>query len=320
MIPRIIADGYPATLSLVYRILTRRWNSPGMLDPYMTLQVERDATAEEIKQAYRRLAKELHPDLHPDNPVSARRFKDVTAAYDVLSDEAKRRQYDRQTAGFNGRGRDEGMDGIFRRGWGFRGAESAHQTGAGAAGQESRGPVRGADIYQSLRVSFVDAVLGAKRRVVIKDERAIDVAIPPLTEDGQTLRLKGQGGRDGRGSTPGDLYVEITVEPHALFTRRNFDIHMTLPVTLPEAVLGGVIPVPTLHGLVQLKIPRNSNTDTVLRLRGKGIPVPHGGGVPGDQLVTLKVVLPEARDAEFLALVEEWSRRHSYNVRPKYGD
>jgi DnaJ-class molecular chaperone len=285
-----------------------------MLDPYMTLQVGRDATPEEIKQAYRRLAKELHPDLHPDNPVSARRFKDVTAAYDVLSDEAKRRQYDRQTAHVHGRAaRDDGLDSVFRRGWGFRGADTQQAAGPGSG-------LRGADIYQSLHVSFVDAVLGAKRRLVVKDERAIDVAIPPLTEDGQTLRLKGQGGRDGRGGTPGDLYVEITVESHPYFTRRNFDIHMILPVSLPEAVLGGVVQVPTLHGLVQLKIPKSSNTDTVLRLRGKGIPVPHGGSVPGDQLVTLKVVLPDARDPEFAALVEEWSRRHSYAVRPKYGD
>ncbi len=286
-----------------------------MMDPYATLQVGRDASADEIKRSYRKLAKELHPDLHPNNPVSARRFNDITAAYDVLSDDAKRRQYDNQLAaaeaaaraGGRARGNpfddDDGLDSFFgrSRSWGFK----RETTGNGPK-------LRGADIYQSLTISFTDAAVGAKKRLVIKDQRVLDVNIPPLTQDNQTLRLKGQGGQGANGGPAGDVFVEITVEPHPLFTRREHDILMTLPVTLPEAVLGATVTVPTIHGMVSLKVPKGSNTDTVLRLRGKGL-----GGV-GDQLVTLKVVLPTAKDGELTDLVEQWAKRHSYTVRPKY--
>ena len=281
------------------------------MDPYATLQVGRDASPDEIKRSYRKLAKELHPDLHPNNPVSARRFNDITAAYDVLSDDAKRRQYDNKVAaeaaaragGGRGRGNpfdDDGLDSFFGRSWGFR--REAPGTGP---------KLRGADIYQSLTVSFIEAAVGAKKRLIIKDQRVLDIAIPPMTQDGQTLRLKGQGGAGTNGGPAGDVFVEITVEPHALFTRRDHDILMTLPVTLPEAVLGATVTVPTVQGLVSLKIPKGSNTDTVLRLRGKGL------GGDGDQLVTLKIVLPSAKDTELTDFVEQWSKRHSYAVRPK---
>ena len=283
------------------------------MDPYATLQVGRDASPDEIKRSYRKLAKELHPDLHPNNPVSARRFNDLTAAYDVLSDDAKRRQYDTQVAaaeaaarsgGGRGRGNpfdDDGLDSFFGRSWGFR--REAPGTGP---------KLRGADIYQSLTVPFVEAAVGARKRLVIKDQRVLDIAIPPMTQDGQTLRLKGQGGAGTNGGPAGDVFVEITVEPHALFTRRDHDILMTLPVTLSEAVLGATVTVPTVQGLVSLKVPKGSNTDTVLRLRGKGL------GGQGDQLVTLKIVLPPAKDAELAEFVEQWSKRHTYTVRPKY--
>ena len=285
-----------------------------MMDPYATLQVGRDASSDEIKRSYRKLAKELHPDLHPNNPVSARRFNDITAAYDVLGDDAKRRQYDNQLAaaeaaaraGRGGGGNpfdDDGLDSFFgrSRSWGFK------REAAGG------GPkLRGADIYQSLTISFTDAAIGVKKRLVIKDQRVLDINIPPLTQDNQTLRLKGQGGAGANGGPAGDVFVEITVEPHPLFTRRDNDILMTLPVTLPEAVLGATVTVPTVQGMVSLKVPKGSNTDTVLRLRGKGL------GGQGDQLVTLKVVLPTAKDGELIELVEQWSKRHSYSVRPKY--
>lgn len=281
-----------------------------MSDPYVTLQVDRRATQDEIKRAYRKLAKELHPDLHPNNPAGARRFKDITAAYDVLSDEAKRRRYDheaKQTAAATEQRSssrfEEGLDAFFGgRSWGYR--------NDGSSGGPRR---RGADIYQSLKVGFVEAAIGTRKRITVNDERALDVTVPPLTADGQNLRLKGQGGVGQNGGISGDLFVEITVEPHPIFTRKDLDILMELPVTVPEAVLGATVTVPTVNGLVQLKIPKGSNTDTVLRLKARGLAGPNG--VQGDQYVTLKVVLPDRRDADFAALVETWATRHSYSVR-----
>jgi DnaJ-class molecular chaperone len=285
--------------------------SPAMSDPYATLQVDRRATQDEIKRAYRKLAKELHPDLHPNNPASARRFKDITAAYDVLSDEAKRRRYDHElkqaAAASEQRASsrfEEGLDAFFGgRSWGYRNDGSTN------------GPRRrGADIYQSIKVGFIEAALGTRKRITVNDERALDVTVPPLTVDGQSLRLKGQGGMGQNGGASGDLFVEVTVEPHAVFTRKEFDIHMELPVTVPEAVLGATVTVSTVTGLVQLKIPKGSNTGTVLRLKGRGLGGPTGG--QGDQYVTLRVILPDGADPEFSALVESWSQRHRYSVRP----
>jgi DnaJ-class molecular chaperone len=285
----------------------------GMSDPYATLKVGRKATQDEIKQAYRKLAKEFHPDLNPNNPASLRRFKDISAAYDILSDEAKRRRYDRDLAAASGAadqarpsdsGFEDGLDAFFRgRSW------SARAAGSGA-GQRRQG----ADIFQTLKISFIEAALGTRKRIVIKDERALDVTIPAVFEDGRTLRLKGQGDLGQNGGVRGDVLVEITVESHPIFIRKELDIHMDLSVTVPEAVLGAAMPVPTVHGLVQLKIPKGSNTDTRLRLKGKGVTGP--GGAQGDHYIVLKVVLPDPSDAEFVKLIETWSKRHSYRVRP----
>jgi DnaJ-class molecular chaperone len=286
-----------------------------MQDPYAILDISRKATQDEIKRAYRKLAKEFHPDLHPNNPSSLRRFKDISAAYDLLSDDAKRRRYDRDLATASAAadraprpppddGFEAGLDSFFNaRSWGYR------PDGSPAGPQR-----RGADLFQTLKITFAEAALGAHKRIVVKDSRALDVAVPPLTEDGQTLRLKGQGDSGVNGGSAGDVLVGIAVESHPVFTRHELDIHMALPVTIPEAVLGGPVTVPTVHGLVQLKIPRGSNTDTRLRLKGKGVAGPDGQ--QGDQYVVLKVVLPDPRDPDFLRLVETWSKRFQYRVRP----
>ncbi len=281
-----------------------------MLDPYTTLQIGRQASLEEIKRAYRRLAKELHPDLHPNNPASARRFSEINTAYDVLSDEAKRRRYDRELAAAEqgpaqpaDDGFEAGLDAFF----------SSRKWGARGDGFTGGPPQRGADIFQSLTISFVEAAVGARKRVFIRDSRSLDIAIPPLTEDGQTLRLKGQGDAGRNGGLYGDMLVEVTVEPHPLFTRRDLDIHMTLPVTVPEAVLGAMATAPTVHGPVQLRIPKGSNTDTRLRLKGKGLVGPDG--TIGDQYISLKVMLPDPADPEFLRLVETWAKRNNYQAR-----
>jgi DnaJ-class molecular chaperone len=288
-----------------------------MPDPYDILHIGRKATPDEIKRAYRKLAKEFHPDLHPDNPSSLRRFKDITAAYELLSDDAKRRRYDRDLAAAAAAadrsrqppppredGFEAGLDSFFNaRSWGYR------PDGSPAGPQR-----RGADLFQTLKISFLEAALGTRKRIVVKDERALDIVVPALTEDGQTLRLKGQGDPGTNGGSNGDVLVEISVTSHPVFTRLDLDIHMTLPVTIPEAVLGGPVTVPTAHGLVQLKIPKGSNTDTRLRLKGKGLV--DSDGRQGDQYVMLKVVLPDPRDPDFLRLVETWSKRFNYRVRP----
>jgi len=284
-----------------------------MLDPYTTLDVARSATQEDIKRAFRRLAKEHHPDLNPNNPTNARRFRDIAAAYDFLSDETKRRQYDAQVEAAkaaaeaqatDGANLDEGLDSFFR-------ARSRSASARKERAAESFW--RGADLEQALRISFVEAAVGTKKRIQIDRIRALDVVVPPGTQDGQILRLKGQGASGAMGGRPGDVLVEIVVEPHPDFTRKDHNIHMVLPITVPEAVQGAVAIVATIHGSVQLKIPKGSNTDTQLRLRGKGIPIPGGGA--GDHYVTLKVMLPRD-DAEFARLVEQWAKRHNYAVRP----
>lgn len=287
-----------------------------MLDPYQILRLDRDATADEIKASYRKLAKELHPDLNPGNATKARRFKEVTAAYNVLSDETRRRQYDAEHDNDLLRKR-AGAGGDARRSWANPFEQSSESAEEAVKARAQRR--RGADIYRSLRISLAESLLGGRRRLTVQDERAIDVSIPPMTESGQSLRLKGQGGKGSLFGPAGDLFVEISVEPHPHLTRSNNDILMTLPVTVQEAVLGATITVPTLQGLVQLKIPSYSNTDTVLRLRGKGVPGT-GANPAGDQLVTLKIVLPGSRDREFAELVAEWGPKNAYTVRPGYGD
>jgi len=273
----------------------------------------REARPKKIfKRAFRRLAKEHHPDLNPNNPANARRFRDIAAAYDLLSDETKRRQYDAQLDAAkaaeaqpaDGADLDEGLESFFR----------ARNRSANARKERaSESFWRGADLEQALRISFVEAAIGTKKRIQIDRIRALDVVVPAGTQDGQILRLKGQGASGSMGARPGDVLVEIVVEPHPDFTRKDYDIHMVLPITVPEAVQGAVVIVATIHGSVQLKIPKGSNTDTQLRLRGKGISIPGGGA--GDHYVTLKVVLPRD-DPEFARLVDQWAKRHSYAVRP----
>ncbi|WP_445681611.1 DnaJ C-terminal domain-containing protein [Radicibacter daui] len=312
-----------------------------MRDPYQLLGVSRDASADDIKKAYRKLAKQYHPDLNPGDSVVEQRFKEVTAAYDLLSDADKRARFDRgeidasgQERGFRSSSRrrnntsagaSEGFGGfsaedIFKDLFGdedgpFGGA--ARGAGAGAGGR--RGPTsRGADVAYSITVSFIEAARGAKRRLELTTGRTIEVSIQPGTTDGQKLRLKGQGTSGFGGGGAGDAIVEVHVEPHAFFERRGNDIHVTVPVTLQEAVLGNSIEVPTIDGKVSLRIPRGSNTGTKLRLKGKGVE-DATSHQRGDQYVSLTVVLPQTVDDELAQFVEKWAKDHEYDVRKKAG-
>jgi DnaJ-class molecular chaperone len=294
-------------------------------DPYLVLGLSRSASAEDIKSAYRRLAKQYHPDLNPGRSDIEHRFKEISAAYNLLSDSEKRERFDRGEidAQGNERGFGRGFGGGARGGGGSTfhfededfldglfGRRRSAGAGAGAgAGTKSKGT----DIAYSVTVPFVEAALGTKRRINLSNGKSLDVNIPAGTEDQQKLRLKGQG-LGGLVGGAGDAIVEVHVEPHAFFTRKDLDIHLDLPVSLPEAVLGATIKVPTLDGQVAVKVPRGSNTGATLRLKGKGIKSAKG---EGDLYAKLKVVLPDPPDAELAKFLETWSKDRSYDVRKK---
>ena len=278
------------------------------------LGVGRDADDDVIKKAYRRLAKKLHPDLSPGNRANEQQFKEVAAAYDLLSDPAKRARFDRgeiDAAGAERGFRPQGGRAYQRTASNFSFDDIiAEILGRGRRESEERV----GDVSQVLRLDLVEAALGGKRRVTLADGRSIDIVVPAGIDSGQSLRLKGQGRRGPRGVEPADLYLEIEIEPHPLFQRKERDIHVELPVTLTEAVLGATVTVPTIHGPVAVKVPRGSNSGSTLRLRGKGVAA-HGRH--GDQYVKLRVVLPDPPDAELTQFLERWGAKHPYDVRGK---
>ena len=301
-------------------------------DPYSVLGVAKGATESDIRAAYRKLAKQLHPDLNPGNKEAENRFKQVSAAYDLLSDKEKREKFDRGEIDAEGQPRAE-------RGWyrphaeGAGGERYASSAGyedlgdifsdlfrarggeAGAAGGGSRRTQMqfpGEDVSYTFPVDFLEAARGAKKRVTMPDGKVLDIAIPEGVRDRQSLRLKGQGGPGYNGGPPGDAYIEIHIQPHAFFERKDNDVHLELPVTLGEAVLGGKVEVPTVHGPVAMTIPKGSNSGTTLRLKGRGI---KQGGVAGDEYVKLKVMLPETIDADLESFARDWQPKHPYDPR-----
>ncbi len=309
---------------------------PMIEDLYAVLGVGREASQDEIKRRYRKLAKELHPDLNPDKEV-ADRFKAITAAYDLLSDPDKRGRYDRGEIDAGGQERpqqhfyrDYAEDPqatrfYSREGFGdAEGLQDLFENLFGGAGQAGGGRgfrmrARGGDVSYSLPVDFLEAAKGAKKRVTVADGRTLDLTIPAGVHDRQTLRLKGQGTQGFEGGPPGDAYVELHIQPHGLFERKDHNVHLELPVSLAEAVLGGKVAVPTIDGPVAMTIPKGSNSGTTLRLRGKGIIDPKSGQ-RGDQYVRLKVVLPKAADPELEEFVRRWSGAHPYDPRAGLGD
>ncbi len=286
-------------------------------DPYTTLGVARDADADAIRKAYRTLARKHHPDLNPGDKAAEERFKAVSAANDLLSDKEKRARYDLGEIDETGqerhqpRGPGPGEQGRQRRYRDYAESDAGRRygaagAGAGAAGWgeedlgdifgeffrhgggAASGPARGRDETYALDVAFVDTIAGATRRLTLPDGRTLDVRIPPGIEDGTTLRLRGRGGAGREGGPDGDALIEIRVLPHALFRRVGRDVHLDLPVTLKEAVLGSKVPVPTPSGTVSLSVPPDSDTGRQLRLRGKGVAA-HGGHPAGDLYVTLRL-------------------------------
>lgn len=294
--------------------------------------MKRDASAEDIRKAYRRLAKELHPDVNQGDTAAEQRFKDLSSAYQFLSDEEQRARFDRgeidasgterprrryQRAGAGARGNAGG----FGRG---PGGFASDQAGAGYAnfdvedlfsdffGRAGGTPFtsRGRDVRYRLDVDFLDAVNGATQRLSLPDGDTIEVNIPPGTRDGQILRLRGRGEPSPNGR-PGDMLIEIDVRPHPYLTRRGDNIHVEVPISLSEAVLGGRIKVPTPTGSVTVRVPKWSNTGSTLRLKGKG--VRRADGSRGDEYVKLRIMLPEKPDPDLESFVADWPAGGSHH-------
>jgi DnaJ-class molecular chaperone len=314
-----------------------------MRDPYQTLGVSRGASQDEIKAAYRKLAKKFHPDLNPGKPDVERQFKEVNAAYDVVGDADKRARFDKGE--IDASGQEQRQGGFWRGarpgagakanagGDPFAGSpfgaaddifeEFIRQATKGSAGGRRRGagagprPERGADVTYALKLDFAEAAAGIKKRVTFPDGRALDVAIPPGTEDGAKLRLKGQGRPGANGAEAGDAFVDVQVAPHPYFERKGNDVYLDLPITLNEAVAGAAITVPTIDGKVTLKVPENSNAGTTLRLKSRGIPDARGGP-RGDQYVRIRIALPDEPDRELERFLEKWKPKN-YQPRKKAG-
>ncbi len=300
-----------------------------MRDPYDILGVSKTADDQAIKSAYRKLARQNHPDLHPNDKAAEERFKEIQGAYDLLQDKDKRAAFDggtmeadgtpKQTHGYyrtwaegapGSRYHDPGevfgqfdADDIFA---------DLFRSAGGGGGSAHR---RGADARYGLDVDFLDAVKGGVKHLTLPDGKHLKVTIPEGSEDGQVLRLRGQGAAAAQGGESGDALIELRIKPHPSFRRQGHDILLELPITLYEAVLGAKIEIPTIDGPVAMTVPKGSNTGSRLRLKGKGVPV--RGGNRGDQYVTLRVILPDQPDPALERWVAEWAESHPYDVRAK---
>ena len=300
-------------------------------DPYLELGVPRTATKAELRKAFHKLAKQNHPDQNPGNKAAEEKFKRISAAFDLVGDDDKRKKFDageidadgRETMrGYGGNPFGQGQGGGgFQNGGGFRsqgfeGADLGDILGemfGGRTGRAARGGFhsRGSDVRAQLEIDLEDAIGGGKKRIAFSDGRTLDVTIPKGAVDGQVMRLKGQGapGRSG----PGDAMIELVIRPHPVFRREGEVLVMDLPVSVPDAVLGGKVTAPTPDGPVTLSVPKGANSGQSLRLKGKGLF--DAQGRRGDLLARLIVTLPDAPDPELEKFTELWRKDRPYTPK-----
>jgi DnaJ-class molecular chaperone len=299
-------------------------------DPYLELGVPRTASADELRKAFRKLAKKYHPDANQGDKSAEERFKRISAAFDLLGDEDKRKKFDAGEIDADGRETMRGFGGgsPFGQGGGFRGgpgganfedvdlgdilgemfgARGGRAGGFGGGGFQQRG----GDVRAKLEIELEDAITGPKRRIAFSDGRSLDVQIPKGATDGQVLRLKGQGSPGRAGA--GDALIELAIRPHSIFKREGDNLTMDLPVSAPDAILGGKVEAPTPEGPVTLSIPAGSNSGSTLRLKGRGMSGPRGGR--GDLMARIVVTLPDHPDEELKRFAETWRAERPYSPR-----
>ena len=306
-------------------------------DPYQELGVARSASDDEVRKAFRKLAKQLHPDKNPGDKAAEDRFKRVSGAFDIVGDPEKRKKFDRGELdadgreahpGFRGggapygagggnpfgggRGRPEGFEGvnfddILGEMFGARGGQASGM--GGGRGFSSKG----SDVRARLEIDLEDAISGALRRITFGDGKTLDVQVPKGAADGQTLRLRGQG-HPGRGGGPhGDVLIELAIKPHPLYRREGANLHMDLPVSVPDAVLGAKVAAPTPEGPVTLTVPKGANSGATLRLKGRG--GIDETGKRGDLFARLIVTLPETPDEALTRFAETWRTERPYSPK-----
>lgn len=299
-----------------------------MRDPYKVLGVSKDTSAADLKKTYRKLAMKLHPDQNPGDEKIADKFKEVSAAYALLSDDNMKSRYDRGE--INADGSEKGFAGYRQN----AGAGGGHPF-AGAAGgggfsgfgagfdaedlfsslfgskvkmqrPKAKSRRKGADKTYNISIDFLDAVLGSKKKVKLENGKTLNINTPVNVKEGQQIRLKGQGIASIGGGASGDALIEVHIKNHAYFSLKGNDIHMELPITLDEAMLGGKVTVPTISGKIALKIPKNSSSGKIMRLKSKGATDPKSKK-KGDQLVKLMIMLPSDSDSELEKSIKKWS-------------